>query len=823
MASPASVDDFERMSELITLELEHNQGMIDEDLLFEQPGTDTPEGFDSFLSEALLAGDNARARRGLAATVAEARQEEREAVTHSGTGNYIRFDSNAPVFNSRRIPTTSDLLPLPPFDTFAFTNATSPTSDHPSETRNGEARAITAALSQLVAARDRDQDGEDYSRFRYIRRSETERLIAARHAADPRSPPTLSRRNVNSSSPSRLIFNLFCGADEPNAAAPPPGWSMPSSSTSESDDSIIGNEKLPTEGCGRLVSSRASIEMGYRDFPYNHREAQPTRSRISFRKESQAQMSYSSDFPPVYALVGDLTSISPLSREFSSSKGKGREMEDTRQTLLSACAGCTLVHIACKGCGNYLGYRVLTPCLSNSCADRSIFHFRSHSVRASPRQVDVPPPIYYLPPLAILPKQQRIYTQSELPLFVDELARGLIGSVDDWLEVGEEGRVHQDRVEQHNRWRYSSSLPQSVIPPAPGVQSRSDQVLEALERSRSLSMSPGAVFTLGNSNTSGVGVQTSYGVPPWVSAPPGYRRRANGEPEFDVVPIIPSTTTVPSRRTVVIPRSNTSSSTTAPSPPASEASRERVDRSFPSLVARANVLRQNGNTPDSTTEQTNPSMPLLFPPSIFRVIGDSTATPTSTEARNEEELQTLRRTLDSQLRPLLSRSGAIRFNNRNSRSGTTETSFEGGAQQRNVTIVEIQFSRNDSGGGLLEHNSDESSGDRLLRQIFSPTPTQQQERRSAMEDDIRREENALTRHLTTPLDTSIAEGAALRRLRNVAEDVPGARARATRQREVSADDDAELLLESGAETPQEEEEHGRSRTRRRLNEESIGR
>lgn len=92
-----------------------------------------------------------------------------------------------------------------------------------------------------------------------------------------------------------------------------------------------------------------------------------------------------------------------------------------------------------------------------------------------------------------------------------------------------------------------------------------------------------------------------------------------------------------------------------------------------------------------------------------------------------------------------------------------------------------------------------------------------------MEDDIRREENALTRHLTTPLDTSIAGGAALRRLRNVAEDVPGARARATRQREVSADDDAELLLESGAETPQGEEEHGRSRTRRRLNEESIGR
>lgn len=170
-----------------------------------------------------------------------------------------------------------------------------------------------------------------------------------RRAADA-LPPAQDKSNLP-------VQHLYCGG----AVDAPPGWTTPPfASSSRPVFPIFLDATTPeppsiitSAGCGRLITSRAVFKTVSRIFPSNpctrHESPQPR----------QHPSSYSSDYPPLSTVVGNLYKLEMGSREnrvdlsfvddsaYTDDYCSGSEMRSLK--LQEGCLGCRIKHVGCKG------------------------------------------------------------------------------------------------------------------------------------------------------------------------------------------------------------------------------------------------------------------------------------------------------------------------------------------------------------------------------------------------------------------------------------------------------------------------------------------
>ncbi|GAA5928433.1 hypothetical protein JCM1841_005672 [Sporobolomyces salmonicolor] len=156
--------------------------------------------------------------------------------------------------------------------------------------------------------------------------------------------PRRTREEVNALSGRALrskkcVWLLYCGG----SLAPSPASSSSSNPSSPGDDLPAGfsfTAPPQNQGCGALVCSRALLD------------GVPTKVFVDNGVEEPAA---SSDLPPVAGKVGDL---------LDDEDGEGREKsmgERVGKRGWRGCKGCVTRDLACRRCGNHLGYRLLRP------------------------------------------------------------------------------------------------------------------------------------------------------------------------------------------------------------------------------------------------------------------------------------------------------------------------------------------------------------------------------------------------------------------------------------------------------------------------------
>lgn len=251
----------------------------------------------------------------------------------------------------------------------------------PARSRPSQASQTEGARELLSNAFDRAYGGlEDLSerslygeerpvQYRTIRRSAPERRA-------PRFAPEL-----------RQVHLLYCKpSHNDDEEVLPAGFTWPGMEVERAG-----------EGCGRLVCARAVEETGTQRSFYN-----PTKLLDG---------NFTTDVPPVHSLVGALASPRPLSSDVPPA------MQDTQlRSITASCTGCRVVFLACKGCGNSLGYRVVQACGQEDCSADSMWYWSRETVLSHPRLLGGPPQKYWTPEMELPTRRKRSRNAHEDPV-----------------------------------------------------------------------------------------------------------------------------------------------------------------------------------------------------------------------------------------------------------------------------------------------------------------------------------------------------------------------------------------------------------------------
>lgn len=115
--------------------------------------------------------------------------------------------------------------------------------------------------------------------------------------------------------------------------------------------------------------------------------------------------------------------------------------------------------------GNYLGYRVVSPCEASTCTNTDLFHFRAGSTRILSRYHDILPSTYYPSATSSNEGEPLMLGRESMD---EDIARGLAEMPSDWLRVHDPlvttTSPRHKAVRDANRWfQFLSLEPESFV------------------------------------------------------------------------------------------------------------------------------------------------------------------------------------------------------------------------------------------------------------------------------------------------------------------------------------------------------------------------